>query len=238
LAESEPEVYDRLAEFRLAVQRWQSAAILPADQVLLTLAQEIFTSPVELALAHKLAGLLRRASQAYPSWRLPELTEELAVIARNERRFLGFSQDDTGFNPNLYPGMVAVSTIHKAKGLEWGRVYLLSANNYDFPSGADADTFISEKWYARQSLNLEAETLAQLRLLAGGNGYNSYQELEATQRARDEYASERLRLLYVGITRAKRELVITWNTGRRGEAQPAVALTRLREYWENRRANE
>ncbi len=116
LIETEPEIYDRLLEFRRLVQRWQSAAVLPVDQVLLALSQDVFTSPVELALAHKLAMILRRAVDMNPSWRLPELTEELAVIARNERRFLGFSEDDTGFDPDQYPGKVVVATIHKAKG--------------------------------------------------------------------------------------------------------------------------
>ena len=43
---------------------------------------------------------------------------------------------------------------------------------------------------------------------------------------------ERLRLLYVAITRAKRELVITYNTGRKGELQPATPLVELIDYWE------
>ena len=41
------------------------------------------------------------------------------MIAKNERRFLGFSDDDLGFDPEQYKGKVVVSTMHKAKGLEW-----------------------------------------------------------------------------------------------------------------------
>ena len=52
--------------------------------------------------------------------------------------------------------------MHKAKGLEWDRVYLLSVNNYDFPSAQPVDRFVSEKWFLRDALNLEAEALAQL----------------------------------------------------------------------------
>ena len=43
---------------------------------------------------------------------------------------------------------------------------------------------------------------------------------------------ERLRLLYVGITRAKRDLIATWNTGRKRTQTPAVAFTELRTFWE------
>jgi DNA helicase-2/ATP-dependent DNA helicase PcrA len=231
LETSDPQAYHLLTEFRQLVCRWQAAALLPVDQVLLTLAQDVFSQPAELALSHKLAVLLRRASEAHPSWRLPDLTEELAVIARNERRFLGFSNDDTGFDPDRYPGKVVVATIHKAKGLEWDRVYLMSVNNYDFPSGAQYDQYIAEKWFLRKEFNPQAEALAQLRAALQPDDYEWYQEGLASQEARLDYVRERLRLLYVGITRAKRELINTWNSGRKGQALPAVALIELQNFY-------
>ncbi len=173
---------------------------------------------------------MRRVSEMHPDWRLPELTQELAVIARNERRFLGLSRDDIGFDPQRHRGKVVVATVHKAKGLEWDRVHLVSVNNYDFPSALPHDTFISERWYVRDGLNLEAEALAQLKALVSGN--SSHQEGEATKGARSDYAAERLRLLYVGITRAKKELIITWNSGRQGDMQPAAPLVALQTFWE------
>ena len=66
--------------------------------------------------------------------------------------------------------------------------------------------------------------------------YEFYEEGAGTRRARLDYARERLRLLYVGITRARKELVITWNTGRRGEALPAIPLAALQAWWSGRRA--
>jgi DNA helicase-2/ATP-dependent DNA helicase PcrA len=223
-----------LAAFRRLVRRWQGATLLPIDQLVLTLAQDLFAEPADLAVAHKLAVVLRRASDSHPDWQLPELTQELAVIARNERRFLGLSGDDTGFDPQRYKGQVVVTTVHKAKGLEWDRVYLMSVNNYNFPAGQPQDRFIAEKWFVRDGLNLEAEALAQLKALPSEDGF--YDEGAATQEARLEYAAERLRLLFVGITRAKKELVITWNTGRRGDGQPAVPLIALRTFWEEQGA--
>jgi DNA helicase-2/ATP-dependent DNA helicase PcrA len=82
-------------------------------------------------------------------------------------------------------------------------------------------------------LNLQAEALAQLRAAVEPTE-ESYEEGEATQQARLDYAAERMRLLYVGITRAKKDLVMTWNSGRRGNQQPAVAFTALRTFWEER----
>ena len=80
----------------------------------------------------------------------------------------------------------------------------------------------------RDNLNLSAEALAQLKTLQSGD---AYQEGAASLEARIDYAAERLRLLYVGITRARKALTITWNTGR-GEATEATPLLALRTFWE------
>ncbi len=233
VSESEPEqVIQELITFRVAVQRWLSAVMLPIDQLVLTLAQDVFTSAPDLALSHKLAIVLRQAADEHPDWRLPELTSELAVIAKNERRFIGFSTDDSGFDPERYRGKVVVTTMHKAKGLEWDRVYLMSINNYDFPSNMPNDRFISEKWFLRGGLNLEAEALAQLAALESNNEYQWYEEGAATANSRINYVKERLRLFYVGITRARRELIVTWNSGRQGDATPSLPMADLMGWWE------
>ncbi|MDY6875900.1 MAG: ATP-dependent helicase [Chloroflexota bacterium] len=234
MADDLPDIHEQLETFRFLVRRWQGATLLPVDQLILTLAQDLFEEPPDLAVAHKLAGLLRRMGESHPDWRLPELVEELAIVARNERRFLGLSADDRGFDPERHRGKVVVATVHKAKGLEWDRVYLMAVNNYNFPSALPHDQFISEKWFVRDGLNLEAEALAQLEaiLSEGSLGIYEYEQRDVTQEARLEYAAERLRLLYVGITRARKELIVTWNTGRRGDLQPAVPFIALRTFWE------
>ncbi|HEY5596876.1 MAG TPA: ATP-dependent helicase [Candidatus Bipolaricaulota bacterium] len=234
--EAEPDLRDLLEEFRDVIRRWQAAALLPVDQLLLSLGQDLFREPAELALTHKLALLLKRASTQNPAWRLAELSEELKVIATNERRFLGLSADDVGFDPEKYRGMAVVTTMHRAKGLEWDRVYLMSVNTYDFPSAMAYDEYIFEPWFIRDRLNLDAEARAQLewaRAMATEQGNAPWQEGLASQRARLDYAAERLRLLYVGITRARRELVITWNTGQREAAKKTASLplVALQAFW-------
>ncbi len=231
LHDPDSDLREHLESFRQLVRRWQRATLLPIDQLILTLAQDLFDEPADLAIAHKLAAMLERVNRRHPDWRLPELNEELAVIARNERRFLGLSDDDRYFDPERYRGKVVVATVHKAKGLEWDRVYLMSLNNYDFPAGLAHDSFIAEKWFVRDGLNLQVEALAQLESAVEQPG-TPYEEGQATEQARLDYAAERMRLLYVGITRAKEELVMTWNTGRSGNLQPAVPFTALQTYWE------
>lgn len=236
--EIDPDQRAHLEDFRALVQRWQGAVLLPIDQAVLTLAQDLFSEPGDLALAHKLAVSLEQIAQQKPDWRLPELANELTTIARNERRFLGFSEEDSGFDPDKYKGQVVVATLHKAKGLEWDRVYLMSVNSYDFPAGQPYDQYIAEKWFIRPArkvqtdgpLNLQAEALAQLELLAQQGDPAGYTEGEASRLARLDYVRERLRLLYVGITRAKKELVITWNTGRKGDLTQALPFVAVQAY--------
>jgi DNA helicase-2/ATP-dependent DNA helicase PcrA len=237
LAGADDALVEQLLAFRVLACRWQEAVILPVDQLVLTIAADLFERPADLAVAHKLAVALAQAAASHPHWRLPELTQELAAIARNERKFLGFADADTGFDPDTHRGKVVVTTMHKAKGLEWDRVHLMSVNAYDFPSASPADSYISERWFIRDGLNLNAEALAQLSLLFYEDSMAVYLPLgQATEQARIDYAAERLRLFYVGITRARRELIVTWNTGRQParDVQPAAALIALRTWWEGR----
>jgi DNA helicase-2/ATP-dependent DNA helicase PcrA len=231
LPEEKSGLFLNMQQFRDLVQRWQRSILMPVDQLVLSISQDLFTEPADLAVAQKLAVLLSRAADLHPAWRLGELVDELRVIAANQRKFMGFSGDDTGFNPDLHKGKVVVSTVHKAKGLEWDRVYLMSLSNYDFPSGLGYDDFISEKWFIRGKLNLEAEALAQLDAVMGDDPYAWYEEGLATVSSRQDYVAERLRLLYVGITRARKELMLSWNSGRKGDQVRSAAWIALESYW-------
>jgi DNA helicase-2/ATP-dependent DNA helicase PcrA len=141
----------------------------------------------------------------------------------------GFSDEDTGFDPD---GTKAKWCCHiaQSKGLEWDRVYLLSANNYDFPSAQPYDSYIAEKWFVRGQLNLEAEALERLKALAQGIGSLNMETVKPPGSSIRVFCRA-LRVLYVGITRARRELIITWITGRRGESSQALPIIALQSLW-------
>jgi DNA helicase-2/ATP-dependent DNA helicase PcrA len=232
----DPAEREDLARFRGWVQQWMAASSLPIDQLILTLSRDLFKEQADLALGYKLATVLRSIAQSAPSYRLRELGNELRLIASNQRRFLGFDDAALGYAPQK--GVVTIATMHAAKGLEWDRVYLLSVNTYSFPAALPGDPYIAEKWFVRGlpemaegQLNLQAEARRQVELLMEGRA-GAYEEGEATKQARIDYAAERLRLLYVGITRAKRDLILMWNTGRRADQRPAAALVALWHWWQ------
>jgi DNA helicase-2/ATP-dependent DNA helicase PcrA len=219
------------------LRTWQGASLLPIDQMIMTIAMELLSDPAQLALAHKLAVILKNAQGLNPSMELPDFVRELDEIARNRFKLYGFSSDDLGFDPEEHKGEVVISTIHKAKGLEWYRVYIMSVNNYDFPSLQEHDQYMSERWFVRDSMNLEAELLSKLEALVKEDKTGLFvNEGLAGEKARLDYCAERLRLLYVGITRAKRQLVVTWNTGRREDCTEALPLRALREWREENHA--
>ncbi len=216
--------------FRVDLRRWTAATLLPIDELVLTLGNDIFDEPADLALSHSIAVLLAKRSREQPHLRLPDLARELDDIAQNKGRLLGFNEDALGFEPPA--GKITIATMHSAKGLEWDRVYLLSLSNYSFPSGGDDESYRGERWFVRGGLNLVAEASEQLRQLHMGS-LDDYAEGDASQAARRDIAAERLRLLYVGITRARRELILLYNTGRFSDSRPndpALAFSALADY--------
>ena len=217
--------------FRTQLRAWHRLALLPIGELLTGLAQDLFVEPEKLAMTQLFGDELSRKAEFHlgVEQRLDTLDafqRELEVIAKDQRRLRAIEADKGGFDPDAYRGQVAVATMHGAKGLEWDRVYLLSVNEFYFPAGLDTDAFQSEKWFVRDKLNLEAEALAQLDAAIDGSPYH---EGDASRLSRYEYARERLRLLYVGITRARRELIVTANNGK-GKNRPAAAFDALKRY--------
>ncbi|NLB72136.1 MAG: ATP-dependent helicase [Chloroflexi bacterium] len=213
-----------LHTYRQAVVRWHRAAILPLDQLILVIAQDLVLQSSEIALIHKLSGLINTLSQNNPHWSVLDLLQQLIDISKNDRAFGTFSPKNDGFNPELYKGQVVIATMHKSKGLEWDKVFLTSANNYDYPSGDAGDVYTGEKWFIEGKRNLEAELLYDLDALKteknGGMMLRQYDK----QTARDDIVRDRLRLFYVGLTRARKSLTISWNTGRMKNLKAALPV--------------
>jgi DNA helicase-2/ATP-dependent DNA helicase PcrA len=99
------------------------------------------------------------------------------------------------------PGTISVTTTHRAKGLEWDEVFLTGLSAYEYPVLRE-DRPIG--LYFLDGLDMRAEALAQLRRGAGQRSAEI-----ATEQAFMDLAAEKLRLLYVGITRAKCRLTLS-----------------------------
>lgn len=215
-----PAAMAALVQFLDRLSAWHWAIVLPIDRLVLTVAIDLFREPFQLSVAYSVAGALRREIELSGSTSIGHAIAYLSDIVDNRRTVYGIGDD--AVDP-ITSGGVTVATMHKAKGLEWDRVYLMSVNNYEFPAGDPDDIYRGEHPLVRDNLSLEDEVIAQVQALHAGT---DYVEGEASAKARLNYAAERLRLLYVGITRARRELIITTNSGR-GQARAAAALIAL-----------
>ena len=127
--------------------------------------------------------------------------------------------------------------MHRAKGSEWDLVYLMGVDGRWFPHTLD-DDFLGEYDF----LGGDPAAEARAALLAR-TGVDDAGAMGATSMAHMEIIAERLRLLYVGITRARRYLALSWSrqiptATRMRQVPQAAAFHLLKKYYVSRYGNE
>ena len=212
---------------------------LPIDDLALALGDRLFATgggdELDLALAYQVAAILRRWRDAQPDWRLPDLVLQLADVAAGRRLLPLSSPEELGFEPQ--PGRITLITQHKAKGLEWDAVFLIGVDGRWLPGNLDA---YFQGTYDFLGGNPEAQVISELlQLMTGAPGV--YAGRSPTESANIEVISERLRLLYVAVTRARRFLHISRSRAARSyrkefAAEPATVMAVLHHYLQERGA--
>ena len=184
---------------------------------------------LDLAIAYQIAAQLRLWREAQPEWRLPELVAQLQAVATGRRTLNIMRGGELGYEPQ--PGRISLATQHSSKGLEWDAVFLIGIDGMWVPGTLEAP-FLGVHDFLGGDPN--AEATAQLRyLMRAETGLHANRT--ATESAHIEVICERLRLLYVGITRARRFLQISRSRATRRprgdqETEPATVLGVLYRY--------
>lgn len=210
---------------------WLADAAQPADVLLLRMAADLRLSGEDLALAQYLAVRARRILEEAPLYGPGDVARELTDALGRAGWLADALYDRQGFEPR--PGAVYVVTCHAAKGLEWDTVYVAGLTRGFFTGGL-RDRTPSELWsLVPGQVNPEARALALLDRLTGAPGVPG----DPVAAHKREQIGEKIRLLYVAITRARRNLMLSyhWRTERGYDTSPPPAVVRLRQFIQARR---
>ena len=137
-------------------------------------------------------------------------SEDARSIFGNEASLLRLERDDEA---------VSLVTLHRSKGLEYPIVLLPSL--WEDSSGRGPTESSASKGETRNPPIRfhDAETGRRTIDLAGHKGY-----AEHVAQGRDESFSEQLRLLYVGLTRAKHQCIVGWGAFKGAHESPLAWL--------------
>ncbi len=224
---ADPVTGQALDQWRQRLVTWLTGLRSPWTDVLSLVIQDLYRQPEELQLGHFLIDQLATNLGSQPTADWHRISAELGQMEQS-----GLSGMPSDFRPhNPEPGSITVATLHKAKGLEWDEVFIVGLSAYEYPLRPEDHPM---GVYFLERMDLTAEALSQLRGyldLTPDRDPEVWQDLadNATARAFMDYAAERLRLLYVGITRAKRRLTLTVSTINRfgNPEQPSRILSEL-----------
>lgn len=227
-----------LARFALYLRSIFDLRLMAFDDLILTLADDLYSGmsgqrdssqDMDLAIAYQLAGAARSWLDIHPEWRLPEICAQLSDVARGSHSIAVNSSNESGYKPE--PGRITLATQHGAKGMEWDAVFLVGIDGGWIPGDLDAH-FLGIRMPSGGDPS--AEAIAQLRQLMEGDA-GLYAGRSATETAHIEVICERLRLLYVGITRARRFLHLSRSRSKQRfdkevDAEPASVMGVLYRY--------
>ncbi|MFN7146197.1 MAG: 3'-5' exonuclease, partial [Myxococcota bacterium] len=188
--------------------------------LLASIARTLLAEGPTLDIAHKVAGIVRQqlrgesaltgAEETWAERPLPDLADIKRVIAElrasNRQRSLVPNAED--LTPPQ-PGQVQVLTLHRSKGAEFDAVWIPDLGAYTIPRKGTMSRF---PWDTSE-VNLMGQKglIAQAAVERFAKG-EPLDEAAILESARQEAVSEKLRLLYVGITRAERFLTLSCNT--------------------------
>jgi len=212
---------------RLAhVPTWLDARLAPPHDLLALVAATIEPDDADRATFNRVIATIRDAEPDPERDRLANLLRWLQETRDRHRRLRGTPEDDA---VRIAPGTLTVSTFHQAKGLEWNVVFATGCDDYWFPGSL-------EVWRPQMRAYLGpgdplVESRNELRALA--RAWPLDHPLRDPVAALDadgvELVAERLRLLYVVLTRARRALWVSWHrSGQRSQRESPV-LPMLRD---------
>ncbi len=179
-----------LEQFYWDLTYWLSFPHLTADELAIKIGLHYFSSEIEKSNVYLISTLIKRIAMAnsgfeYIMTRLGELSKKTSLSG-----FKFFSEEDES-DKEFLEGKVQIMTLHKSKGDEFDLVFL--------PEMSEKNLTLDFSQIKLKS----SDFMEEIRRL------NPDYKPKTEEQLKQELLSENLRLLYVAITRAKKNLHIT-----------------------------
>lgn len=171
------------------INYWMNNSNLAPQDLAVKIGNYYFDTNIEKSNVHLIATMIKKLSSTYKtSETLLEKLEELSVRPIGSV-YKFFSQEDEN---TKITGQITLMTVHKSKGDEFDAVFIPELTEDNFPSGIE-------------NIKIKTNThfIETIKSLVPSHTRKSPDELKIEQ------IEESLRLLYVGVTRAKAELYLT-----------------------------
>ncbi len=176
---------------------------IKTDELILLIGENMQLTNEEKAMVDYIAFYVRHFMVDNPNTSLYDIGK---ILLDDRNRVFNYISEIiyeiNGYEPK--PGGITVCTYHKSKGMEWAVVFLLDLTEFKFPADIN-QKFQGELWYLKDKYkNPVAIAKAEVESLINGD-----KAIDFMYKHKVDIINEKIRLLYVGITRAKEMLMLS-----------------------------
>jgi len=179
-----------LEQFYWDLSYWLSFPSLSADELAIKIGLYYFSSEIEKSNIYLISTLIKRIAMNNPDF--PTIISRLFDLSKKSSLsgFKFFSEEDEN-DKEFLEGKVQIMTLHKSKGDEFDLVFLPEMSEKNLP------------------LSTQNIKIKNTNFMEGLKQLNPSYKAKTESQLKEESLAENLRLLYVAITRAKKNLAIT-----------------------------
>lgn len=180
-----------LAKFYWDVLYWLNFLHLPIEELAIKIGLYYYKSEIEKSNVYLISTLIKRLSNSNKNFE--SVLEKLTALAKrpNLSGFKFFSEEDEASREFL-EGKIQIMTYHKSKGDEFDYVFLPEFTEKSLPIN-----------FNQMVIKKNTEFMEKIR------SFNSKYKIKDVSELKRIQIAENLRLLYVAITRAKRQITFT-----------------------------
>ncbi len=177
---------ENLSQLYWDIDYWLNQSASPIDEIALKIGLYYSKNSIDKANTYLISNLIKKLSHQTSD--LDELIKQLEYLSQRPSSAYKFFEDETNENETC----VNIMTMHKSKGDEFDYVFIPQMNEENYPLNKE-NVKIKNAGHFVQTIKSLIEK----------------KPLKTPDVLKQEYIDETLRLIYVGITRAKQGLFIS-----------------------------